>query len=408
MSRTLLIAFAALTAASIGTAACGGGGSLPAPPSPATAPSSPVSGTVPTQPPTPTPTEDALGPRPADGTVARARLHAFLAGLPAACNGEVGRRWSASCVPADFDGDAIPDVAYLVPVGGQRSSPQPAAVLVRRGATTSSVELIPAGEADADASALGRAFFSSSQDRSGDGVPDLTFISTGCGASTCNSQILIVRWDGTAWRNIGPADSFPSLEGAVFAPAASGAVLTVRAGTIASVGAGPTRVTTSTFVLSGGVFALQAAIPDRPVYLVHAIADADALATMGKLGPSLAAFRALQGNTALKDWRLETGQAPGRDGLMGYVLYRIAVLVAALGEDPTAAFDAAITGGKEPLFVEGVQAFRRGFQERSTVTAGCIEATRYFSLPASRSILREIFDYGYANRRPEAADMCPF
>jgi hypothetical protein len=314
--------------------------------------------------------------------------------------------WTAICKEADLDGDAVPDAAYLVPLrGGAGVSPSPAVVLVRRSGGED-LERFPSRN-DADISELGSPLFLLA-DRSGDRVAELSYLSTQCGASNCVSQLAVQSWDGTAWRDIGPGPpGWDNPESIAWRGSGAESTLVVRAGELGSIGAGPTRVSTTTYELVDGAYMAVETVPDPPVYLVHAIFDADAIFDRGEFGESIEAYRAALEDDSLRDWQEEVDRGEGRSALVGYALFRIAVATAASGEDPTSAVDAVITQSPDPLFVEAVQAFRRGYQDGNSVSRGCVEATRYFSSPAAAAIVREAFDYGYGNPRKEPEDICP-
>jgi hypothetical protein len=397
--------------------ACGGGGDPGQAATAVSATTQPASAT-PTRPPTRTPTPSATatptpkspGPPPATRAEAIGALTAYLEGGEDGCTDAAvayaADLWNADCVEGDFDGDGGNDFALLVPLaGGEGTAPAPAAVVARR-AGAAALQLFPVRR-DADHSAMGRALFEA-EDRNGDGLPELAYLSTQCGASNCVSLVEVQAWDGTAWRDIGPGGAgFDNPESIAWSGAGAESVLTVRAGTLGSVGAGPTRASTTAYALEDGQFQVQSSEPDPPVFLFHAILDADALFDAGEFDGAIAAYGAAIADDELKDWREETGQGAGRPSLEGYALFRIAVATAAAGDDPTAAIDSVITGSEEPLFAEASLAFRRGYQNGGSVTRGCLEATDYFSSPAAAAILDARFDYGYGNQRKGPADMCP-
>ncbi len=313
--------------------------------------------------------------------------------------------WDATCVEADMDGDAAADTVLFVPLaGGAGRSPNPAVVFVRP--TAGVAAIFPAGGVDADGSPLGRAAFTVG-DRTGDKAAEVSYLATECGASNCVGRVEVQSWDGTAWRDLGPGDSYNNPVSVEFALAGARSRLTVRAGTLGSVGAGPTRNTTSVYGVNGGRFARVSATPDKPVYLYHAIEDADALFRAGDFASALKAYRTAIDDATLMDWQKDRGLPPGRPRLTGYALFRIAVATAATGADARPAIDDAITNNKEPLFVEAVQAFRRGLQERDGVHGGCVEATRYLSDAVAKEILAQVFEYGFANPKPSYLDVCP-
>jgi hypothetical protein len=328
-------------------------------------------------------------------------LEGLLSGA-GVCDDRVLTAWEAVCASGDVDGDGAADSAYLVPLAGGRGvSPAPAAVVVQR-TGAGHLDRFPFRD-DADAGEIGRAMFSVAE-RTGEPPAELTFVSTRCGASNCVSRVEVFTWDGTAWRDVGPGEpGFDNPESIAW----EGGELVVRAGALNTTGAGPTRVSTLRYALAGGVYVVSAVEPDPAVYLFHAMLDADRLFDDGRFREAIEAYAAAIRDTSLRDWKAEIGQREGRQTLLAYALFRIAVAAAAAGDDPMAAIDAVIIEGKEPLFAEAAQAFRRGYLDGRSVVRGCIEVTRYFSSPAAKALLEERFDYGYANPRKGPAEVCP-
>ena len=182
----------------------------------------------------------------------------------------------------------------------------------------------------------------------------------------------------------------------------------MHAGLLGSIGAGPTRAATRVFALDGGTYRERSFVPDRPVYLIHAIGDADTRFAAGYYLDAIAAYREAIANANLVDWQKETHRGDGRVRLTGYALFRIAVASAARASpeaEVTLALDAVITNGKEPLFAEAATAFRRAWQERHDAHEGCVAATAY--LKSTPDFLTTIFDYGPANPPPTYTDICP-
>ncbi len=349
-----------------------------------------------------TPTPDTLGPRPRDVDAALGAYQRYLDTGAAACGADLKSRWSApACYTGDVDGDGKPDTAVIVPIGGPAaSSQQPAAVLVRRSGESRAFAFPTSGEADV--SPAGVAVFAV-RDRTGDSRAEVSYLATTCGASNCVSRVEVQSWDGTAWRDVGPGIGFDNPDRISF----DATVLLVHSGVLGSAGAGPTRGSLAEFRMKGGRYTLASTIPDKPVFLVHSIADADAKFDAADFKGAISAYDAAIADTKLIDWQKESGRGDGRQRLTGYALFRIAIATAAIAGETRAAFDRASVDGKEPLFVNATEAFRRGFQEQGSVHAGCIEATRYLTLPGVPELLKALFDYGFANPRKTPQEICP-
>lgn len=316
------------------------------------------------------------------------------------------------CAEGDLDNDGKPDRALLVPLTPRSDTTPNAAVVFVQLARRGALEAFPAPGLVADESTIGRAAFGIG-DFAGDGTAQLSFITDECGARGCSSRVQLLRWDGSAWRDAGPDLGIDNLDAPVrFDGAGDTRTLTIHGGKLTATGAGPSRASTYRFVVQSGRFELKAQTPDAPAYLFHAVQDADALFDAGDFPAAISAYRSAIANEALKDWRKESGEPEGRPALEAYALFRVAVATAATGDDPNAAIDETIARSKEPLFVNGVEAFRRGFQERRAVQAGCAAATTYFTTVTAESdvpaYVRAMFYYGFANLPVKGPkDLCP-
>ena len=363
-------------------------------------PSAPADTAAPS--PAATATPDILGSPPTTRAEARAGVESTLKAEPAsACPERLQSRWNVACATGDLDGDGKADQVFLVPLSSRAAAIPNSAVVFARVSRGAALEEFPGPAAAADASPGGRAVFGIA-DRTGDGKPELTLIANECGARACSSRLQMMTWDGTAWRDIGPNPGVDNLDSPIaFEGSGAQATITMHGGKLTGAGAGPSRGATYTYTLLNGRFELKSTKPDAPAYLFHAIQDADALFEAGDFAGAATAYKAAIENPALKDWRKENGEPEGRPALEAYALFRIAVATAATGADPAPAIDRTIQLSKEPLFTLAVEAFRRGYQERRAVQAGCVAATTYFNTVNAESdvpaYIRAMFSYGYAN-----------
>lgn len=364
-------------------------------------------------PPTATPTPDPLARPPGTAQEALSALEEYLPRASDLCPTALVERWDAECHTGDFDGDGEPDAAYLVPLRSPAATPLHGATVIVRRRAHDSLEAFPV-YALAESSFFGRYAFSIA-DRTGDGRDDLTYLANLCSARGCASRIEVQTWDGTTWRDVGTdqpgVDSLQRLE---ITGEGAETEIVMHAGVFEGPGAGPTRAGVYHYAWANGRYSLAKTELAPPEYLIHAIQDADdRLETESDLRGARDAYRAVITNTELKDWKAESGTIPaggvsGRGQLTGYALFRIAVITAALGEDPTLALDTTIVESEEPLFANAAEAFRRGYREAGTVRAGCLEVSRYLATPPVPAYITQLFDYGYANPAPTSADICPF
>lgn len=360
--------------------------------------------------PTPTATPDPLGPPPASTAAAIAGLEAVIGLGEGYCPAVLVQRWRATCREGDVDGDGSQDALWLVPVVQQAPvAPNPGVVLVR---TSSGGKIAPiSGEGAADASVLGASLLTVA-DRDGAPGDDVSYLENLCTVAQCSSLVRVGAWDGAAWRDIGPADQgIVNIDRAVIEGSGTGSRIVVHGGSLTTPSAGPGRASTFTYTLADGRFGLASRDPDPPVYLFHAIMDADEFMADGRLDEAIEAYRAAVEDGALRDWPAEHGREPGRPALESYALFRIALATAAMGDDPSAALDLVITAAPEVVFRNAAEVFRRGFQEGGGVSAGCIEVTRYLATTGpgvdTPRYLARLFDYGYANRQLTYRDVCP-
>lgn len=332
----------------------------------------------------------------------------LIASHAEACPARLVSVWKVTCATGDFDGDGQPDTAFLVPLKAATGAPNvPATVLVLRSKTKQIEALTDAGTTG-DASKPGTAFFTA-RAVPADGQA-LAFLTSACSSSGCISQVHLDHWDGTAWRDIGPGDAgITAFESAAWDDAGD---LVLKGGQFTAPGAGPTRAVTVTYAYSDGRYAESSRVYAPPVYLFHAITDADAKFAAADWVGAIAAYQAAINDPSLKDWKAEQGQSPGRPTLVSYALFRIAIATGAEGNDPSVALDKVIVDAKDPIFAYAAQQFRQGWQQTASVHGGCVAATAYLATSNASgdnpAYIKQAFNYGYANQPGKTyMDICP-
>jgi len=363
--RQRIAAGGIVLALSVAVVRCGGDGE--ARPAPADAAGTEAgSPTAPAQPTvTSTPVPDPLLNRPDTPTAAVAGVEAVTAETNSSCPEQLKMRWEALCGTADIDGDRVAD-------------------------------------------------------RSGDATAEIAVIVTRCSAGVpatgpeCAGQPVILRWDSSAWRDIGPGDGarVDNLQAANFQGSGAASVLVPYGGALKNErGAGPQRKSTTSYELRSGRYVVTNVTPDRALYLYHSVLDADTLFGQNEFEKAAAAYESAVTSTTLRDWKAETGKDDGRAELIAYARFRAMVATAAARKDPRPAYDeiqrAAPVGAPEPaaLFATAAQVFLAGYTERGGVHAGCVEATEYLAKVTDR--INAYFAYGYDAELRSYRDMCP-
>lgn len=373
-------------------------------------PSPPTATVPPTNTATPSPTPDPLAKLPTTVAEAQQGLESELIAAPTMpCPSRLVTAWRVTCITSDFDGDSKPDTAFLVPLQpAPDSTHTPAAVFVLR-STANQVEALSSVGSPADGTVLGATFFTP-RTLPSNGGNAIAFLTTACSTTGCLSQAHLFRWDGTAWRDVGPGDAgISALQSATWDADGN---LILKGGAFEAPGAGPTRGVSVTYTYSGTVYAESKRVYAAPVYLFHAITDADVKFAAADWSGAIAAYQGAIDDTALKDWKAEQGQPAGRPTLVSYALFRIAIATAAEGDDPSVALDKVIVDAKDPIFAYAAQQFRQGWQQTASVHGGCVAATAYLGTSNASgdnpAYVKQAFNYGYANQPVKTyMDICP-
>ncbi len=413
-AETLIARLALLAACAFAAAACFGGDDDENP-TPTGVPQTATAAATPS----PSPTPDPVSTPPVSQLDARRWLQAALG--PSFFDPPCPERLTnvgVACAAGDGDGDGVPDLAYLVPVKiAGTQLPKPSAVFLRVGNSQKLAEF--AIDLTADSSIFGIAFFTF-EDRTGDGLADLSYLENVCGGTGCRTRPVVKSWDGTTWRDTGPADDgVDNIDLVQWEGEGAASKLTVHGGKLplsALAGAGPSRAATTTYVLDSRRFVRDAFEPDAAEYLYHAFLDADAVFETDKQA-ALPLFEDVASDRALLDWKSPTTQGDRRAALRGFALFRIALAHAALQRDAqtlNVALDRVILESGERLFVNVAQEFRRGFNERGGLIGGCAEVHLYLSRPVegadTKGYVEQLFNYGYANPPGTTwlEKICPF
>jgi LysM repeat protein len=260
-----------------------------------------------------------------------------------------------------------------------------------------------AGEADG----AGRIALLQAADANKDGMPDIIFTDTTCGASTCFSTLYVNSWDGKAfldWIQGEPtmADAQYSL---VISPTlGTGESIVAHGGVIGSAGAGPQRAGTEVYASpNGAVYRLVSTTYDTSECLYHRIIDANKLFNdWAKLGfdPAIQAYQA-----AINDKTLTTCGTIKDELAVLRDFARFRLMLSDVGSGKAATGFKVVPDITTPAIAGAAKTFMDSYQSSHSIVQGCRDTTDYaMAHPESWNYLA---DWGYANPTFTAADLCP-
>jgi LysM repeat protein len=257
------------------------------------------------------------------------------------------------------------------------------------------------------AAGLGHVQLIRAADVNADGKFDLVYSDRSCGAHTCFGTLHVQSWDGKTyvdWITNNPTIASPDYTIKDVTPDGQGDEILVHGGVIGSVGAGPQRAWTETYISpKGAPYVLLSQVYDPSTCLYHKILDAnrafDAWALDG-FDPAIEAYKAaLADRSATACGTIKDELATLRD----FARVRLIVAYVAAGRATEGlALPGQITN---PALKGAATAFLNSYKDNSSVIQACRDTTKYaVANPGSWQFLA---DWGYANPSFTAADLCP-
>ncbi len=244
-----------------------------------------------------------------------------------------------------------------------------------------------------------------------DGQPDLVWVDTTCGASTCFDTVVVRSWDGAAWvdwaeRTIVMAYAQIKLD--ELRDSGQGSEIVLQGGEYGSVGAGPQRSRTEVWgSIEGAPYRLLDTVYERSNCLYFKVLDAnEALNRYQEIG--LTQAREMYNEAVTSRTLVKCGQRSDElNELRSFSLFRLALIDAYAGDAELAAETVAQLQIAFPNSVYTPMATRWLATYTSTGDAAeaCAVVTAYAE--ANPETFTALSDYGYANPTFTAADLCP-
>jgi len=254
---------------------------------------------------------------------------------------------------------------------------------------------------------VGRIALLEASDINADKKFDLAYSDTSCGAHTCFATLAVISWDGDEyedWIADEPTLAGPDYTFKDVTAEGQGEEILVHGGVIGSLGAGPQRAWTETYISpEGGEYQLLSREYDPSTCLYHEILDAnaafDAWASDG-FGPAIELYEAaLEADDLKACWTIEDEVATLQD----FARFRLIVAAVASGE----AGDATTLVGdiRHVGLRAAANAFLTSYSASGSVIQACRDTTKLAEF--NTSTWDFLADWGYANPSLTAAELCP-
>lgn len=249
-------------------------------------------------------------------------------------------------------------------------------------------------------------------DANGDGLWDVVYTLGTCGAHTCFESLEILSWQKTDFSSL--------MDGRLDMPYPTYAVtpgrIDAESGSVASVGAEPQRGYSEVWEWNGSVFTVTQQIWAPPVYRYHALLDGDYALFDGDYPAAIVAYERVIGDDVLQEWGVVSGGVipeVERAQLAAFARWRLVLVHLQAGdlgnaqtayEQLQAEYPAGAVGHDVAALAE---VFWGTYAVGGNVVDGCLALIVAAKEDTS---VHDFFNanYGYANPRWEAVDICPF
>lgn len=244
-----------------------------------------------------------------------------------------------------------------------------------------------------------------------DGKPDLAWVDTTCGASTCFDTVIVRSWDGAAWADWTDSTivmAYAEVKLTDARDTVQGSEIVLTGGEYGSVGAGPQRARTEVWgSIEGAPYTLLDTVYERSNCLYFKVLDAgEALERYQEIG--LVQAREMYTEAVTNRNLVKCGaRADELNELRSFSLFRLALIYAYEGEATLAAESVAQLQRAYPdsPFAGVAETWLAVYQAEGDIAAACAAVTAYAeTTPAA---VEALSDYGYANPTFTAADLCP-
>jgi hypothetical protein len=244
-----------------------------------------------------------------------------------------------------------------------------------------------------------------------DELPDVVWVDTTCGASTCFDTVNVRSWDGTTWGDwtdgtITMAYAEITIEDV--SEVGLGDEIALEGGIYGSVGAGPQRSRTEVWAsVEGDPYSLVEKAYSQTECLYHTVLDANRAfldAPQNGFEAAIALYtQAVEDDALIKCWVRNDELAE----LRSFSLFRLALIAAYSDDSATAEAHIATLAEQFPgsIYDEVGQLWLESFTTSGDAALACEDVTAFAE--EDSAAWEMLADYGYTNPSFEAIDVCP-
>lgn len=257
--------------------------------------------------------------------------------------------------------------------------------------------------------AAGSVTLLATEDINDDSQPDVAWIDTTCGASTCFDTVYMRSWDGSSWRDwtegtVTMAEAEITLGD--FDETVPGQEIQLTGGQYGSFGAGPQRVRSELWgSVDGGAYTLLSESFESSECLYHTILDANQAFNAADFASAQTLYETAVGDESLTACWTRPAEL---DELRSFAWYRLALLSAYQGDADTAeALIGQLTDSYPSMPYAAIgQRWLDAYLSSGDVKAACALINDYAAGEGAVAV-EMLADYGYANPSFTAGDVCP-
>ncbi|MFO7634776.1 MAG: LysM domain-containing protein [Caldilinea sp.] len=244
-----------------------------------------------------------------------------------------------------------------------------------------------------------------------DGQPDLVWVDTTCGASTCFDTVAVRSWDGAAWVDWSEQTivmAYAEIKLDDVRDTGQGSEIVLQGGEYGSVGAGPQRTRTEVWgSVDGAPYRQLDIVYERSNCLYFKVLDAnEALTRYQEIG--LVQAREMYNEAVTNRNLVKCGQRSDElSELRSFSLFRLALIYAYEGDAELAAETVAQLQDAFPdsPYTSMAAAWLAAYASEGKLADACAAATAFAE--ENPETFTALSDYGYANPTFTAADLCP-